>query len=287
MIPGRVKGHVRTTLRNTITSGRKLGFFPTRRFALICHQRSGSNMLTSVFNQHPEVIMRGQILRDDLEYQRQLQDMGMLPFTGQLFDDSIEGRQRFDALQEQPGEREPRNTAAVIESFYRSQGYDSHRSMIGIKFHGGTMYRDEIEEIFMGDDPYYTILLLHRENLLAAGISWYQARVLDQWVSKSPDIKKPAIEIDIPTLRDFVLRTRDDVAEWKALLAKHQHPYLELTYEQITAPDFSYDPIWQQLGVESIPTPKPKTYKLLKDYSHISNIAAIRAEFAGMGLGEV
>ncbi|MGB3800283.1 MAG: hypothetical protein WA952_10755, partial [Lewinella sp.] len=85
MLPGRIKGHVRATVRSTITSGRKMGLFPTRRFALICHQRSGSNMLTSILNQHPEVIMRGQILKDDPEYQAQLQEMGMVPFTGNLF----------------------------------------------------------------------------------------------------------------------------------------------------------------------------------------------------------
>ena len=263
-----------------------MGLFPTRRFALICHQRSGSNMLTSILNQHPEVIMRGQILKDDPDYQAQLREMGMVPFTGKLFDDGIEARRRFDRLQDRPAEREARNAAETVESFYHSQGFDSHRSVIGIKFHGGTLYRDEIEQIFLADTP-YDIILLHRDNLLAAGISWYQARKLDQWVSKSDKIEKPAIEIEIPLLREFVLRTRDDIAEWKRMLDKHRHPYLELTYEQITSPDFSYDTIWNHLRVRSIPQPAPKTYKLLKDYRHISNIEAIRAAFAGEGLGEV
>ncbi|WP_116106030.1 sulfotransferase [Lewinella sp. IMCC34191] len=286
MLPGRIKGHVRATVRNTITSGRRMGFFPTRRFALICHQRSGSNMLTSILNQHPDVIMRGQILKDDPDYQAQLQEMGMVPFTGKLFDDGIEARRQFDRLQEQAGEREDRNARETVESFYHSQGFDSHRSVIGIKFHGGTLYRDEIEAIFLGTTP-YDIILLHRENLLAAGISWYQARVLDQWVSKSEKIEKPTIEIDIPLLLEFVERTRDDIAEWKGMLEKHRHPYLELTYEQITSPDFSYDTIWNHLDVRSIEQPKPKTYKLLKDYQHISNIDAIREAFAGRELGAV
>ncbi|MGB3799897.1 MAG: hypothetical protein WA952_08760, partial [Lewinella sp.] len=195
-------------------------------------------------------------------------------------------RRQFDRQQDHPADREPRNAAETVESFYHTQGFDSHRSVIGIKFHGGTLYRDEIEGIFLGETP-YDIILLHRRNLLAAGISWYQARVLDQWVSKSEKIEKPTIEIDIPLLREFVLRTREDIADWKQMLQKHQHPYLELTYEHITSPAFSYDTIWNHLNVRSIEQPKPKTYKLLKDYKHISNIEAIREAFAGEDLGQV
>ena len=268
--------------------GRRVGIVKApSRFALLCHQRSGSNMLTSILNQHPQVIMRGQIFKDDPAYQLELRGIGMVPFTGQLFDDELASRQRFDELQESPAAREPRNTAATVESFYRGQGIHSTARTVGIKFHGGTLYDDEIEQVFLGDTP-YRILLLHRQNLVAAGISWYQSRELNQWVARSGDrIQTPDLYINLPTLKDFVYRTRDDIANWKALLARHEQPYLELTYEQITSPEFNYEFVWYYLGVKVIPTPKPKTRKLIKDYSHIQNIDEIRAVFAGQDLGEV
>lgn len=243
-------------------------------------------MMCSILNQHPDVIIRGQILKDDPEYQRELQAMGMLPFTGKLFDDEVDSRRQFDRLETAVGEREPRNAGPVIESFYRGQSLDSHRSVVGFKFHGGTLYRDEIEEILLGEQP-YTLMMLHRSNLLAAGISWYQARQLNQWVSRSSEVRKPPITIDVELLKEFVYRTRDDVEGWKKLLRQHNHPFLELTYEQITDATFSYEFVWHYLGVNPIPTPKPKTHKLIKDYSHIQNLEEIRRAFAGQGLGEV
>lgn len=244
--------------------------------------------MTSILNQHPDVILRGQIFKDDPDYQRQLQEeVGMLPFTGQLFDDEIESRQRFDRLQDDPAGREPRNAAAVAESFYRGQALRTTARQVGIKFHGGTLYDDEVRDIFLGQQP-YDFIVLHRENLLAAGISWYQARTLNQWVKRPGDSDaRPPLTVDIGALTGFVERTHQDVADWRRMLAEYGKPYLELTYEQITGPDFDYALVWDHLGVRHIPTPPPKSLKIIKSYDHITNLAEVRAAFAGRGFGQL
>ena len=244
--------------------------------------------MTSIFNQHPQVIMRGQIFKDDPAYRAQLEAIGTAPFTGQLFDDAIDTRKRFDRLEEQPGQREARNAAEVVETFYHSQEVHTYdRKAVGIKLHGGTLFTDELEAAFFGKQP-YTFMVLHRENLLAASISWYQARANNAWVARTAEeVKRAPTEMDIDQLIWFAEENRRDVQLWKDLLAKYGKDYLELTYEQVTAPNYSYDDIWDYLGVDNFPTPPPKTKKLIKKYDHIANLEDIRAAFKELNFGMV
>lgn len=282
-----IKRKVKTLLSRTKRAIRTTGLSSADRFVLLCHQRSGSNMMTSVLNQHPQVIMRGQLYKDDPDYQRELQTIGTVPFIGRHFDDEIEERLRFDRLQADKAAREPRNAREVAESFYKGQSASTTARTVGIKFHGGTLYDDEVEDIFFDNIP-YDFILLRRENLVAAGISWCQARALNQWVAREPgDVKKPKMTIDIEELKGFVYRTKDDIDQWKQMLSKHGKDYLELTYEQITDPNFDYDLIWKHLGVKNISRPGEKTLKLIKDYEHLTNLEEIRSEFKGKGVGMI
>ncbi len=273
--------------RKVLRGGRKLGLYPARRFVLLCHQRSGSNMLTSIMNQHPQVIMRGQLFKDDPDYRKSLAKIGTASFQGSLFDDKIESRERFDRLEEDPAGREARNTEEVITSFYSGQERHSMAKSVGIKLHGGTLYRDELSQLLIQGNRYH-FLLLHRENLLEAAISWYQARTLNRWVDKSD--KKKALEpiaMEVTQLDWFVTRTQQDVALWKELLEANKRDYLELTYERITAPGYDYGPIWEKLGVPPVSNPAPKTNKLIKKYDHITNLEEIRTHFRGRQVGMV
>lgn len=266
-----------------------MGLIPYRRFALFCHQRSGSNMLTSILNQHPEVVMRGQIFKDDPEYQHELQTtLGMLPLRGQAFDDSMENRRRFDRLEKHPEEREARNFVAAGKSFYEGQARTTLAKTIGIKFHGGTLYEDEIEALFFDTDTEYEFVLLHRENLLEAGISWFQARELNLWVSRGNEkVKPPSLHVDVDLVEEFVTNTHADLEHWKELFSRHGRSYLELSYEQITDPSFDYGILWDHLRVSHIPTPRPKTNKIIKSFDHLENLEEVRERFRGRNFGMI
>ena len=245
-------------------------------------------MLTSVLNQHPEVIMRGQIFKDDPDYRHELQTtLGMLPLEGNAFDDRMESRRRFAHLEAHPAERETRNFVAAGESFYVGQAQNTTSKTIGIKFHGATLFEDEIEELFFSNTP-YDLIVLHRKNLLAAGISWYQAREINQWVSRPGDtIERPPLHVDVELLREYIEQLRSDLRQWRALFAKHGKSYLELSYEQLTAPDFDYDLIWDHLHVKRIAPPPPRTRKIIKSYHHLENLAEIRETFRDLDVGMI
>ena len=255
-----------------------------KRFVIICHQRSGSNMLTSMMEKHSEVEFFGQLFKADESWQKFLSKKNVIPFSGQLFDDEPETRGRFDRWQDNPNEREKRNTEAFVEDYFEKRKNDATGKTIGIKFHGGTLYNDEITSLFIKKE--YKIILLHRENLLASAISWYRARTLDQWASKSSEkIKDTKLKMDIPLLEWFIENTQNDIALWKMLLKGN--PHLELTYEQITDKNFNFNSIWDHLKVKNIGRPTPKTKKLIKTYEDIENVEEIRAYFKGKNVGMV
>lgn len=247
----------------------------TQNFAVLCHQRSGSNMLTSIINQHPDIRLYGQLFKDDPDFRRRTDKMVGTAFTGQLFDDKLTTRDRFDLLEGNPGEREDRNTEAYLHRFFRSLDRFYPAVRLGFKFHGGTLYRDEIKKLVL--DKGYRTIILHREDLFAAAVSWYQAREFDRWVrvAERPAPKK-TVELDVKKIKWFAEKTKKDVELWQELAAEYPQNTLELTYEQITDPDFDFNKIWQFLEVKPLPNLKPRTKKLIKDYSHITNLAEAR-----------
>ncbi|GAA0871250.1 hypothetical protein GCM10009117_03960 [Gangjinia marincola] len=244
-------------------------------FALICHQRSGSNMLSSILNQHPKVDVFGQLFKDDENFQKKINAISPIPFKGNLFDDVIESRERFDELEISPELREERNTDEFLDVFYKNYCQKTAFTRLGIKFHGGTLYQDELERNFFNATR--KIIILHRENLLAAAISWYQARELNQWMRRSNEkVEKQSISMDIDTLSWFIEKTKSDVALWKSLAKKDQKDILELTYEEITQSSFDLKRVWNYLEVSPLNQKKPQTKKLIKDYSHIPNLEEIK-----------
>ena len=180
-------------MRNPIKLARRLGrkvskasgLHPSQRFILLCHQRSGSNMFASMLDRHPAVKVYGQLYKNDPTFQGAIHQMGVPAFSGQLFDDLPASRERFDYLEDHPLEREYRNVRPFTETFFRRFGQRTLATRLGIKFHGGTLYRDEINSIFF--DGQYKVILQYRKNLLAAAVSWYQARELNQWMRRTGD----------------------------------------------------------------------------------------------------
>jgi len=263
---------------------KKIGIYNPERFVIICHQRSGSNMLTSMMDKHADINFIGQLFKADQSWQQFLRKKNITEFTGKLFDDSLEMRNRFDELQFKPEAREKRNTEAFLEDYFNKRKKDTTGKIIGIKFHGGTLYNEEIKEFFIQKE--YKVILLHRENMLASAISWYRARTLDQWTSKiQKDIKETKLKMDIKLLEWFIENTKNDLKLWRKILK--DKPHIELTYEQIVGNDFNFSKIWEHLEVRDIGRPVPKTKKLIKSYEDIENIEEVRSYFNNKNVGMV
>lgn len=266
----------------------RLGLRAPRRFVLLCHQRSGSNMIMSSVRQHPAIAYYGQLYKDDPAHRRRVDALAGIPYTGQAFDDTIAQRQHFERLSRTPAARDPaRNAAAFTKAFFHQAGRRGRQAYTGIKLHGGTLYPDEIGQLFL--DGKTKVIIQHRENLLAAAISWYQARELGQWRRDGGEaVQTTALHMDLDRLRWFIDNTRRDVALWKQLCAEAGVSPLELTYEKIVADiPAATRAYWAFLGLSPLAEAAPKTKKLIKSYAHIQNIDAIRRELGGAENGEV
>ena len=274
-------------MRNPLKFARKLskkvgktsGLLPTQRFVLLCHQRSGSNMFASMLDRHPAVDVFGQLYKNDPGFQEAVRRLGVPAFSGKLFDDQLASRERFDYLEGHPMEREYRNVKPFTETFFRQFDKSTLATRLGIKLHGGTLYQDEIRSIFFNGQ--YKVILQYRKNFLAAAVSWYQARELNQWMRRTHDqVEKQPLEMDIDTLAWFIENIKKDIAHWKNMLHAQSLTYLELTYEEITSPGFNFSRVWNFLEVTDIGSPPSGTKKLIKDYHHITNLAAIKEALA-------
>lgn len=188
-------------------------FKKKEKFFIMCHQRSGSNMFTSQLNGHPDVSHFGQLFKGKGDVIGKLKNMGVVEFEGVSFVDDNDERTRFDQLEKHPEKREKRNTKEFIDSFYKNYGKFAKTSRVGMKFHGGTMYQDEIEDILLNDD--YKVIILYRENLVKAAISWYQARDTNKWVQVGQENKDAAEVVenfDVEEMEFFINNVKRDIA---------------------------------------------------------------------------
>ena len=267
---------------------KRVGLRPADNFVLLCHQRSGSNMLMSAVSRHPGIAYYGQLYKDDPEHRRRMDQVARMVYTGAPFDDTLDQRARFERYEQDRSGRSPsRNTIAYTRRFFAEAHRRTAARYVGIKFHGGTLYHDEIARLFL--DGEYRVIIQHRENLLAAAISWYQARELNQWRRNDGEpVITPTLTMDIERLHWFIENTRRDVALWKKLCTEAGQPYLEQTYEGILIDtSAAAGRFWQHLGLDPLPRVEVRTKKLIKTYDHILNIDVIRRELAGSENGEV
>lgn len=257
---------------------KRIGLIKPKRIIIFCLQRSGSNMFTSILNQHREVFFAGQIFKGNPSFQNNLHNNGVIPFNGVLFDDSHECREKFNLNSRNETELKKRNTKEFVESVYRSFEKLRFESRIIAKLHGNTIYPNEIKEIFLEKND-YKVIILTRRNLLQNAISWYQARQQNKWVTFEKDNKPTSINISIPIFENYLHDVKEDISLWRNLVKEYNSDFLDITYEEIINPNFDWNKIWDFLDVKRIKKPAPYTKKLISDYSHIVNISEIREKF--------
>lgn len=264
-------------LRNKAKIATKLLIYPSspKRIFMICFQRSGSNMLTSVLNKHPNINVIGQIFKDEDKFQQQLRQMKIPSFTGKLFNDNLNERNEFYRLENNRELRDNRNTFDYIDSIYKAYNRKTVANNQIIKLHGGTLFKDELKILMC--DKRNKFILLTRRNLIQNAISWYVARLQNEWmISNDKKYTKNSIHIDVEILRQYIFNLKYDEALWCNLISTYNPISLKLKYEDIIDVDFDWNKIWRFLDLSPIDNTKPSTSKIHNSYDHITNLDQVK-----------
>jgi len=234
-------------------------------------------MLTGLLNQHPDIKSYGQIFKDNDTVREDMKRMGVNPYNGLMFDGTIEQRQLFDRLEASPKKRAAEEDPSIyVENFFRVYERLMNCKYVGAKIHGGSIFIEKLTEVLRTRK--YRVILLHRENLLRAAVSWYVAKTTDHWVArKEGQRQKLDLEIPLSHLEWFIENSRRDVRQWEAILKNNNIDYMDLTYECLCESDGIVD-VFRFFGCNETYDLKSITYKLIDDsrYKEIRNYHDIK-----------
>lgn len=211
--------------RPAADDGRKYHY---RRFIVAAYERSGSTMLVSALDGHPDIRCYSEVFN-----QRHPMFMAMgLP----------EGSRWLDALR-------TRDPSGFVRRFV-FRGYADHVTHVGFKVfpeHARDQrFAATIATLFEGPDV--GIIHLRRRNKLAMYLSRVRARQTSAWTSaRSEHYSDAALRLD-PTecIAQLEALSREE-AEFARLFA--ERPHLTLDYEDIlAAPDVAYQRSLDYLG---------------------------------------
>lgn len=261
------------------------------RFALLCHQRSGSNALTSLLQQHDDIAMYGQLFNDGLEYRgyhRETLDLPLFrphPRADLHHGPSPPLKRRLEKLVLRFVSR-----ATDVEAFTRAfhERFQPDRAVIGCKVHDFQLVDDDMRR-FLGQLD--RVVVLTRRNLLRAAVSWAVAIRSDVWVAHSTAGRRRGataddpITLDVDEVRWFIDKTTRTIDTWRRLVEAAGIPALWLTYEDnIVGQDL--DPLWEHLGIGPVDG-EFATRKLARSYDHVANAERLDAELGNDETGHL
>lgn len=246
---------------------------PRCRFAVLCHQRSGSNALTSALQQHPQVELYGQLFNNSLEYRRHHRDMlSMRLFRRHA--DSLQhvgpnpsARKRIEDLALRSVRRE-HDVAPYVDTFFERFGADA--SAVGFKVHD--LQLDDADLLDM-TGRLDRVIVLRRRNLLRAAVSWAVAVQTDVWVRRRDrHTDPPPLQLDLDDIEWFIDKTQRSLDDWKRVLDRSDVESMWLEFETaVEAPD-GVGPVLDFLGVDRDVELSFATKKLAAaDYAHVAN----------------
>jgi riboflavin biosynthesis pyrimidine reductase/LPS sulfotransferase NodH len=184
----------------------------TVRFAIVAAPRTGSNMLCTMLNAHPEILCHHEIFNPaGIHY--------ALDHRGDQFDPgSIAERDRYP------------------ETFLRKVfDHRCGRNAVGFKINRGqneTAFRCVLTETGIRK------IILRRRNRVKTFVSELIAERTGQWESyEFSDFSRPspAVEIDLTKLSEYLAATGDYYASIENLLHSTDQKILEITYEDLNS----------------------------------------------------
>ena len=189
-----------------------------RRFVVLCHPRSGSNMLLDALNEHPHLVAHAEIFNEDQPY---IAGSDGKRDTGSLWLRAI--RQH--------------DPAAFVDTFV-FRPYPPEIAAVGFKLfpyqYDNEHFRAHIDQIL--DDPDLSFVILRRRNKLATVLSQARAAATGRWMALAGG-DGASHDSDAPIRLDPVecaIRFRTLIAEderWRAIA--DGRPTVTVDYEDL------------------------------------------------------
>lgn len=247
------------------------------RFALLCHQRSGSNALAGMLEREETVDLYGQLFNPFLEYGWRNVRHGFGRYRPHPEPHAHFGRRPLARYRIERAATSlfpcERDLGAFMARFYERRSAPS-LAALGFKLHDYQLVHADLAEL-VGEHVDGTVMLWRR-NRLKAAVSWAYAVKTDVWSRNRGAIRqKPAIALDIQEIAWFIEKTRREVENWRAILGRSGAPFVELTYEDHVRPR-ELAGLYAFLGLRYRGAPEFSTQKLADArYAHVINAKAI------------
>ncbi len=180
------------------------------RFVILAAPRTGSNLLCTLLNSHPQVLCHHEVFNPNGVFTaRDYQGKGL----------SVESLQQRDA-----------NPLGFLDRVWQS-GTDS--MCVGFKWTRG-QNQDVLKSVL--EDCGVKKIVLHRRNRIKTFVSEKIAQQTQQWEVYSPQelmLPRPQIQVELAELLQHMESNQRFYAELSAALSQSDQPHVEVEYETL------------------------------------------------------
>jgi LPS sulfotransferase NodH len=187
-----------------------------KRFVIITKQRSGSNMLVSMLESHPEIKCYGELMRITPNWMRERGYRGALEVLDMVSNRYRDDKYRFNHAKQ------------FIEEVYSLMpGYKKY----GFKMHIGQNHR-LLEELIMNAS--YQILILRRNNILAQYSSEKIAAITGQGnAEKGSEIIRAKIDFNAIDFKKYKNRMEQEYKWLYEIVNNFERSFFEIDYTEL------------------------------------------------------
>jgi len=213
------------------------------KFVIITNQRSGSNMLVSMLDGHPEVKCLGELMRVTPEWMKHDGYRGVLTILEKVDPKFKDDNYRFSNPDE-----------FVHEAFKIFPNKSHYGFKLHLNQHKNYLYR-------LISDPEWKVILLKRENILAQYSSLKIAKVTGQGnAPKGTKIKKATIIFDLNDFKRFLISEKIRWEEVHNRLYETGKTFFTVNYTQLLSKKHKTEML-NYLGADPIMDLEPGTEK--------------------------
>src|SRR5262245_17536452 len=208
------------------------------RFVILAAPRTGSNMLCTILDSHPQILCHHEIFNPN----------GIFYALG-LRDGSFNVGTLEDRL------RDP------LDFLRRIWKADMDHAWVGFK-----MTHRQNETVFNSvlNDPSVKKIVLRRENRIKTYVSWLVAQQTGQWeVYRKADLaRRPRVAVDETELRQHIAENEDYLSYIERVLEATRQHWVRVGYERLLENSGECERVLQFLGVSTEACPmEPKSVR--------------------------
>lgn len=188
-----------------------------QKFVIITMQRSGSNMLVTMLDSHPEIKCFGELMRKTPGWMRKQGYRGALRIL-----DKVDPVYRKDAYRFA-------HPYDFVEAAYATKPRASRH---GFKIHID-QHREFLDALIQ--DPEYRIIVLRRENVLAQYSSWKISEVTGQGnAPKGTKVKTAQVDFSPRNFKSYLKRVDKDYELVWQRIRESGKSFFEIKYTELT-----------------------------------------------------